>query len=153
MTSQLTLREQIEKLTRLVRQQERMIEHLRNPPAVPDRLALMFDKQNELQASLGTWEKIESNMDRQAYINQMILALVEEAVEIMRETPYKNPAFVLFGWKKNQGMRKQKALEECVDLFHFLMNIVMVLDFNDEDFFEIYCQKNKVNFKRQQEGY
>ena len=68
-----------------------------------DKLDKIFMKQTELQKLLGNIVKINSSPKmKQQYINQMILALHEEAVEIMQESPYKNPKYVPFGWKKTQ---------------------------------------------------
>lgn len=68
-----------------------------------DKLDELFNYQCEFQKKLGTLDKTRlSPAMKQQYINQMILALHEEAVEIMRESAYKNPDFVPFGWKKTQ---------------------------------------------------
>ena len=126
-----------------------------------DRLNEMFDLQHKLQERLGTWSKIvdmskpmtEREALRQQFTNQMILALVEEAVEIMRETPYKNPLFVPFGWKKTQGYNREALLGEIVDMWHFMMNICLAHGFTAEDFYKCYCKKNNINHERQDNGY
>lgn len=117
------------------------------------KLDKMFDIQKSFQDRLKTFDKIEDDGDKQEFINQNILALVEESVEIMRCTPYKNPNYVKFGWKKNQEWDINLYKDEIVDLFHFLMNLCLVVGMNSTEFFEIYCKKNKVNFKRQDDGY
>ena len=91
-----------------------------------DKLDIMFSKQHNLQTKLGTWKKLKTDADRQQFINQNILALHEEAVEIMRESAYKNPDFVKFGWKKGQEFNKEKFKEEIVDLWHFVMNLCFI---------------------------
>ena len=68
-----------------------------------DKLDIIFQKQIELQERLGNIKKINSSDSmKQKFINQMILAIQEEAIEIMRESAYKNPDYVEFGWKKGQ---------------------------------------------------
>lgn len=118
-----------------------------------DKLDMMFKKQKELQERLGTFKKIKTVKDKQAFINQMGIAIVEEAIEILRATPYKNPSFVKFGWKKNQTMNKSLFKEEIVDLWHFLINMAMIAEMGPNEFFSIYCKKNKINFIRQKNKY
>lgn len=118
-----------------------------------DRLSKMFELQDALQERLGTWKKIKEEGTKQQFINQMLLAVVEETVEIMRETPYKNPSAVPYGWKKGQIGDREKYLSECVDLFHFLMNLVLAEGFTAEDFYEAYCMKNNLNHVRQDNAY
>ena len=102
-----------------------------------DKLDFMFNLQTELQNKLGTWEKIKDESDRQKFVNQMILAIHEETVEIMKETGYKNPDYVKFGWKKGQQWNLQKYKEEIIDLFHFVMNLCLVVDMNSTEFYKI----------------
>lgn len=117
-------------------------------------LKLMFDKQKEFQTKLGNIKKIkECDSWKQEFVNQMILACHEEIVEIMRESAYKNPDFVEFGWKKTQIWNEQKFKEEIIDLWHFVMNLCIAVHLEPEEFFKIYCDKNKINFNRQNEGY
>ena len=67
----------------------------------------MFEIQYNTQKMLGNIDKInESNKNKQEYINQMILACHEEITDRMRETAYKNPGHVKFGWKKKQEWKQ-----------------------------------------------
>ena len=119
-----------------------------------DKLDRIYFLQRALQDKLGVTKKIkESPQMKQQYINQMILALHEEAVEIMRETAYKNPAFVPFGWKKNQVMNKEKFKEEIIDIIHFIMNLCIVAEMGPVEIFDRYVNKNKANIKRKEDNY
>jgi dimeric dUTPase (all-alpha-NTP-PPase superfamily) len=40
-----------------------------------------------------------------------------------------------------------------VDLFHFLVSIAQVLGMSADDVYNIYCKKNLINHKRQENGY
>lgn len=113
----------------------------------------MFQHQKNLQSKLGTFNKIKDESMKQKFINQMLLAVHEEAVEIMRETKYKNPDCVEFGWKKTQLFNEENYKEEIVDLFHFVMNLSLAVGMEAEEFYERYCNKNKINHDRQDEGY
>jgi dimeric dUTPase (all-alpha-NTP-PPase superfamily) len=118
-----------------------------------NQLKKIFEKQRKLQIELGIYKRIQNPKLKQQYINQMILAIHEEATEIMRETPYKNPSFVPFGWKKTQIGDNNLCKDEIVDLMHFLVNISIAVGMNYNEFFERYINKNKKNLKRKQNGY
>lgn len=119
-----------------------------------DKLNKIFLHQMELQKKLGVYEKISKcESMKQQYINQMILALHEEAVEIMRETAYKNPEYMPFGWKKGQEFKEEKFKEEIIDIIHFVMNLCIISGMNPEEIYNRYLNKNKENFKRQDENY
>ena len=119
-----------------------------------DKLDEIYNHQKQLQESLGIYKKINnSDSMKQQYINQNILALHEEAVEIMRETAYKNPEFVPFGWKKGQQFNNENFKEEIVDLLHFIMNLVIISGMDADEFYNRYLGKNKENHQRQKDGY
>ena len=119
-----------------------------------DKLDKIYRHQKMLQEKLGTLDKIKkSDSMKQQYINQMILALHEEAVEIMRETAYKNPDYVPFGWKKGQKFDEEKFKEEIIDIIHFVMNLCIVAKMDTEEIYLRYLNKNKENFDRKDRGY
>ena len=118
-----------------------------------DMLTEMFETQKSLQKKLGTEDKIKTESDKQLWINQNILAIVEETVEIMRETGYKNPEYVKFGWKKGQKWDIDKYKEEIVDLWHFVMNLCNAVDFTPEEFYHAYMSKNQKNRDRKDNNY
>lgn len=119
-----------------------------------DKLNIVFNIQYKLQEYLGIYKKIKNNKSmRQQYINQMILALHEESVEIMKETAYKNPNLVPFGWKKNQFENTEKFKEEIIDIFHFIINLSIISGMDAEELFKRYINKNKENIKRQKINY
>ena len=102
---------------------------------IKDKLDEIYNHQKALQVKLGIYDKIsDSKSLKQHYINQMILALHEEAVEIMRETAYKNPEFVPFGWKKGQEFNNEKFKEEIIDIIHFVMNLCIISGMDSEHF-------------------
>lgn len=114
-----------------------------------DMLKAMFSVQYENQLKRGNIAKISgSDVMKQQYINQMLLACYEEVTEIMRETAYKNPDFVTFGWKKSQVLDEQKMQDEIIDLWHFLMNLAIVANMTPEMFYNKYLEKNNINEKR-----
>jgi len=119
-----------------------------------DKLDLIFKYQTALQQKLGNLEKIdESPQMKQQFINQMILALFEESVEIMRESGYKNPELVPFGWKKGQIGDTEKFKDEIADIIHFVINLCIVAKMDPDELFERYMNKNKKNHERQNDNY
>lgn len=124
------------------------------PEGTTDSLEILFHYQSKLQERLGTWDKINGNpAAQQQFMNQMFLAVMEENVEIMRETAYKNPEFVPFGWKKTQGLNIEKMQGELVDMLHFWLNLCIVARMTPQDVVKQYLDKNKINHTRQDEGY
>lgn len=127
-----------------------------------DNLQTLLDTQYALQEYLGTWSKITDESTRQQFVNQMILAMFEETVEIMRETAYKKKfetaedgtsVGMPFGWKKNQNWNTDNFKEEIIDLFHFVGNLCLVAGMNSDEILERYLAKNAENIARQQRGY
>jgi len=119
-----------------------------------DKLDEIFKKQYDLQTRLGTFDKInQSPSMRQQFINQMILGIQEEAVEIMRESPYKNPEYVPFGWKKGQEGNNEKFKDEIADLVHFVVNLCLVSGMDSNELHNRYMNKNKENHERQDRNY
>lgn len=83
---------------------------------------------------------------RQDYREKMILAIIDEAMEMLRETPWKS-------WKKTQSFNKENYAKECVDLFHFAINLALSAGFNAESLFKAFMEKNTLNIMRQKNGY
>jgi len=118
-----------------------------------DRLEEMFSHQFLFQTRLGVFEKTaDTTVMAQHYIDRMLLSIHEEAAEIGKETLSKHK-IMPFGWKENQVANEEKYREEIVDLWHFVMNLWLAVDGTPEEFFALYCKKNKINYKRQDEGY
>lgn len=108
-------------------------------------LTEMFERQEKLQERLGTMPFADDNA-RQEFINIQTLALLDEVLEALRETPWKP-------WKKTQVFAKEEFKEEFIDAFHFLINLSIASGMDSYDVYRRYCIKNKINHKRQDEGY
>jgi len=107
-----------------------------------DKLKEMFIKQRNLQQKLGNNNIVADTQ----YIKDMILALIDEATEALRETPWKP-------WKTNQTYNKTKFREEIIDIWHFLINLSIAADMTSTEVYEMFLKKNKLNQKRKMEGY
>ncbi len=120
---------------------------------MPDRLAIMFEEQFKLQTKLGTFDKARTSpVMRQMFIDKMLLAVHEEASEIARESISKH-INMPFGWKRDVSFNEDKYKKEIIDLWHFTMNLWMIVGGTDQEFFEMYLDKNHINHERQENEY
>ena len=103
----------------------------------------IFTKQINLQVKLGVKDKIVGD---QNYINEMSIALIDEVMEALRETPWKS-------WKKGQEFNQENFKNELIDAWHFLVNLSLASGMTSQEVFDRYIEKNKVNHKRKEEGY
>jgi dimeric dUTPase (all-alpha-NTP-PPase superfamily) len=76
----------------------------------------------------------------------MILATIDELMEVLRETPWKP-------WKKQQSWNIHKIREELIDVLHFFVNLCLAAGIGSNQLHKMYLDKNKINNKRQDEGY
>jgi dimeric dUTPase (all-alpha-NTP-PPase superfamily) len=107
----------------------------------------MFEHQLRLQVRLGSFKKIKDEVTRQLFIDRMLLACHEELGEIARETLTKDNSMP-FGWKQCE-FHEQKYKDEIIDLWIFTMNLWLAVGGTPQEFFDLYCEKNKLNHKRQ----
>lgn len=117
-----------------------------------DRLASIFEMQYALQERLGNfpiWIRDKQGLvedKSQPFITVQTLALIDEAMEALRETPWKP-------WKKKQELMKEKFKEELVDAWHFLINLTLASEMTADEFYERFKMKNRINNERIDKGY
>jgi dimeric dUTPase (all-alpha-NTP-PPase superfamily) len=107
-----------------------------------DKLDELFERQIKFQIKCGT-NPNEFNI--QNYKDQT-LALIAEVFEALKETAWKP-------WKKQQQNNIEKIQEELIDVWHFLINLSLLVGMDSNSLFDKFCEKNRENFKRQDEGY
>ena len=120
----------------------------------------MFQMQQKLQdflAEKGRGQKISDLTFREkisALFYQKGMVDLEFA-ELAERLPYKT-------WKNYSEQEKEgwtseeqrlETLYEYVDMFHFFMNIGLLLGIDGKTFKQMYYAKNKENFDRQKRGY
>lgn len=116
-----------------------------------DLFVRMLQLQERLQAESYSYnfQRMRSP-DRVEYIKNMKLALEAELQEALDETGWKP-------WATRREINREAYLAELVDVWHFLMNMFLVLGDTPEELadeiFTVYCRKNKINERRQREGY
>ena len=115
-----------------------------------DRLKEMIHLQTELQRRYdhGTFPWEYEGETRANYIRVNVLALEDELHEALREIGWKP-------WSKTPPgeMNRDAYLDELVDAWHFMMNLLIVANCNAEEFFKRYLRKNGVNHSRIDDGY
>lgn len=108
----------------------------------------MLDVQRELQRK-------SFNVDPQAitasgdmsYIRDMVLAAISELNEVLGEVTWKP-------WVTTPpNVNVDSYKKEIVDVWHFLMNLMLAVDMSADELYELYMRKKKINADRQRNGY
>lgn len=106
-----------------------------------------LDAQHNLQIdSFGNDPKSLTDDQKVEWIRWNVLALEDELHEALQEVGWKP-------WAKSKHVNRDAYISELVDAFHFLMNLMLVVDCSADEFLDKYFEKRKVNQKRQAEGY
>jgi len=110
-------------------------------------LDMIFRKQTALQQKTYGITPAELDPEQRArYIVEMVTALNDELHEALAETGWKS-------WASSRHFNRDAYLNELVDALHFLVNLMLVADTDAYEIIELYERKNRVNRKRQQNGY
>ena len=80
---------------------------------------------------------LKTSDKKEELTQSFILHLLEELSEILRETNYKKHS-------KHIEVDVEKLKEECVDLFKYLLNILLVWDVDAKEFSELFIKKSKI---------
>lgn len=116
------------------------------PRETPDMLQDLFDKQMALNHRIGVNPEEMSDEDKIHWVLNYTRATSQELAELVDSVPWK-------WWAKYQEFDVQNAKVEVVDLFHFLISLAQVLGMDAADVHDLYNRKNRLNFKRQDDGY
>jgi dimeric dUTPase (all-alpha-NTP-PPase superfamily) len=111
-----------------------------------DMLQDLFDKQMSLNLRIGVNPPEMNEEEQIKWVLHYTRAASQEMAELIDSVPWK-------WWAKYQTFDIQNAKVEVVDLFHFLISLAQVLGMDAQDVHDLYNQKNKLNFKRQDDGY
>lgn len=112
----------------------------------PDMLQAMFDMQMKLNQRIGVDPPSMDQEEQTKWVLNYCRATSQELAELTDSVPWK-------WWAKYQEFDLQNARVEVVDLFHFVISLGQVLGMDAADIHNLYMQKNKVNFERQDSGY
>ena len=114
-------------------------------------LETMLTLQFAFQARLGQLPVEEQ--DRTQYVMNNMLYTEAEGHEFLREIEgFKS--WKHYDWSAEEKEEHYKAaLEEFVDMLHFVLNIALAMGFSADEIYESYIAKNIVNHRRQDNGY
>ena len=111
----------------------------------------MFELQHKLQQSYGSVPQRMRRAEHIQYVKDMTLAAIQELGEALNETNWKP-------WSvSSRGINVPAYVGELVDVWHFLMNLMLAAGYDPADaadaLYEGYLVKRGINEKRASEGY
>lgn len=113
---------------------------------VKDKLDYLFMCQKRFQKKYDNRCFSKDIIKRTSYIKDMSLALIDEIMEVIRETPWKP-------WKKHQPFNQDKIKSELIDAWHFIINLSIAVELSSNEIIKEYTKKHKINYMRQKKGY
>lgn len=129
-----------------------MIPHNKDKSQEEDMLIDLFQQQRQLQWDLGYRITEMSLKERAAYIKEYALHTDHEMHEMLQELPY------FKSWKQypdedSEAMQfaYARARKEMIDALHFFLNVCIGLGFDAEELHNMYMDKHKENYNRQQD--
>ena len=105
-----------------------------------DKLDRIFEMQKSLNDYIITNRRLD--FTKEEWIQKGSLALIDEITELLNEVNYK-------WWKNPKPIDDAAVKEEIVDMLHFFVSICLYAGMSADELFEIYINKNKENFDRQ----
>jgi dimeric dUTPase (all-alpha-NTP-PPase superfamily) len=108
-----------------------------------DALETIFKLQIKLARITNSTRYPELKEER---ISVLATAMIHEAIELQRLTNWK-------WWKKASKFDDNRAKEEVIDLWHFLVQTSIELGMTPKEILEQYLRKNQINKERQEKGY
>jgi dimeric dUTPase (all-alpha-NTP-PPase superfamily) len=110
---------------------------------VEDTLEGIFKMQKEF-VSMMKQDRFPASKEQR--ISNLCTAIIHEAVELQRLTNWK-------WWKTPIRFDEEKAREELIDIWHFVVHASIELGMEPKDILDEYCRKNLINRERQINGY
>lgn len=94
---------------------------------------------------------INSNDDviKREWLSKMFIAMICECSEFVESSGWK-------WWKQIPDWTdevKHNIQVELIDILHFLLSSMIIMGMNADDIYNLYMKKNKLNEKRQEDGY
>ncbi|MDA1353534.1 MAG: dUTPase [bacterium] len=110
-------------------------------------LEAVFEEQIRLNEKINPdlYSEIKDPEIRRRRFLDFELALRQESAEAVDSLNWK-------WWKKDEDDWDNIKVE-LVDMLHFWVSMCTVADLSPQDVFDLYLKKNKLNHKRQEEGY
>lgn len=119
------------------------------------KLDMMMGMQKDFQKLVGFNFEEMGEVEKSAYIKEMMLWVTDEMSEALHELKHaKGWSKKYDSWTPEQTVaQNDKFKDEMVDAFHFFMNILLASGMDANELFNRYFDKNKINIERQKNGY
>lgn len=108
-----------------------------------DTLSEIFRMQKEFVSMMKQNRFPQTKEER---ISNLCTAIIHEAVELQRLTNWK-------WWKRPVKFDEDKAREELIDIWHFVVHASIELGMEPTEILNEYRRKNMINRERQVNGY
>ena len=108
-----------------------------------DKLDSIFKLQKEFVSMM---KQNRFPATKEERISNLCTAVIHEAVELQRLTNWK-------WWKVPVKFDEEKAKEELIDIWHFVVHASIELGMEPNDILNEYQKKNLINRERQINGY
>ncbi len=105
-----------------------------------DKLDKIFEMQKALDGYIAENRSLNFTVDE--WVQKKCLAMISEISELLCEVNFK-------WWKNKKEIDVKAVKEEMVDILHFLVGMCINAGMTADEMFEIYYNKNKENFDRQ----
>ena len=113
---------------------------------------MMFRMQSMLEHRVGVLP-VDTQQERTQLLVNHSQYLDQELHEMLRELPHFKP-WKKYDWSEEEAAwRKDLAKDEAIDAFHFMLNILLLLDITPEELVNRYVKKNTINHVRQDNNY
>ncbi len=90
-------------------------------------------------------ENIGPNTEVNEWLRKYLDALDDESRELREE--------LLWKWWSKDHLNMQNIKVEIIDQLHFWLSLALTAGLDSQKIYDIYMQKNEINFKRQESGY
>ena len=134
---------QIDKLERLIEMQTQLNDNIFKKKDIRGKdgkvLTMQVIKEQVEKGNIGP------NTDVNQWLRNYLEALNDESRELGEE--------LLWKWWSKDTLDMQNIRVEIIDQLHFWISLALTSGLDANSIFEIYMQKNAINFKRQEEGY
>src|SRR5437764_14130166 len=114
-------------------------------------LQFLLDSQTKFQKRMGVDFDDMTIRERSVYLKEHGYFLMEEVMEMFREMPFHKSWKDYPNWDRyKQVLQTVKIKEDAVDALHFMINIFLALVMGEQEIIEMYKEKNKLNYARQE---
>lgn len=115
-------------------------------------LGLLLTSQEKFQQRMGHDFSNMSRLSRSNYMKEHSYFLIEEVTEMLREMPFHKSWKDYSSWTEEDHQTAEKLMkEEAIDALHFMINILLALGMDEAEVVEMYKEKNKLNYERQED--